>query len=65
MRDRKEEMNMNILGKVLLLVLVIAYVISPIDLCPGPIDDIIILVLTFASRKKIDVDNYENGRLLA
>ena len=55
---------MNIFGKILLLALVIAYVISPIDLCPGPIDDIIILVLKFASKKKIATDSYDSGRLL-
>lgn len=30
--------------KVILVILMIAYFISPIDFCPGPIDDIILLL---------------------
>ena len=32
--------------KGMLLVLLIIYVISPVDLCPGPVDDIILLLCT-------------------
>ena len=41
------------LAKGILLVLVILYVISPIDLCPGPIDDIIVIVLGVAAQMKL------------
>ena len=44
--------NIN-LFRVLILVAVILYVISPVDLCPGPIDDIILAVMTIACRKKL------------
>ena len=29
--------------KMVLLVLIVIYVLSPVDLCPGPIDDIIVV----------------------
>ena len=32
--------------KGMLLVLLIIYVVSPVDLCPGPVDDIILLLCT-------------------
>ncbi len=35
--------------KSLLLILMILYVLSPVDLCPGPIDDAIIVLMTLAS----------------
>ena len=39
--------------KGVLLVTVILYVLSPIDLCPGPIDDLLIILLGFAAQKKL------------
>ncbi len=39
--------------KVLLSVLVIAYVISPIDAMPGPIDDVVVLLCGYVANKKI------------
>ena len=45
-------MNNNAL-QVLVLVAVILYIVSPIDLCPGPIDDIIIAVMGVATRKHL------------
>lgn len=35
---------MNGVLKGMLLVLLIIYFISPVDLCPGPVDDIILLL---------------------
>ena len=35
---------MNGVLKGMLLVLLIIYVVSPLDLCPGPVDDIIMLL---------------------
>ncbi len=43
---------MNDFGKGMMLILVIMYVLSPIDLCPGPIDDLIVILLGMASRRK-------------
>lgn len=37
--------KMNGVMKGMLLVFVILYVISPLDACPGPIDDILVLIL--------------------
>ena len=42
---------MNSLAKGMLIALVILYVISPIDLCPGPVDDLIVFLLALALRK--------------
>ena len=42
---------MNGLCKALLIALAIAYIVSPVDLMAGPIDDLIVLLLTIASTK--------------
>ena len=39
--------------RTLLLVFMILYIVSPIDACPGPIDDIIVAVMGVAARKKL------------
>lgn len=44
---------MNGACKLLFIVFIIAYVVSPIDLCPGPIDDVIVVLLGLAASKKI------------
>ena len=35
----------------MLLVLVILYIVSPADLCPGPMDDLLVLLLGIAAQK--------------
>ena len=49
---------MNGIFKVMLFVLLLIYFVSPIDLCPGPIDDLIAIVLgiggTYLSTKLKD-----------
>lgn len=42
---------MNGIAKGMLIVLVILYIISPIDFVPGPIDDILLLLFAVASSK--------------
>ena len=42
---------MNGIVKGMILVVVILYMVSPVDACPGPIDDIIVLMLGLAARK--------------
>lgn len=37
--------------KGMLMILVLLYIISPIDLCPGPVDDVIVLLLGIAANK--------------
>ena len=44
---------MNGVAKGMLLVLVFLYIVSPVDLCPGPIDDLIVLMLGIASQKML------------
>lgn len=39
--------------KVLLLVIIAVYVISPADFLPGPVDDVIVLLLGLLSQKKL------------
>lgn len=46
-------MNNSSLLRVLVLVFVILYIVSPIDACVGPIDDIIVAVLGVACQKKL------------
>ena len=42
---------MNGVVKGMLIVLIILYVISPVDACPGPIDDIIVVLIGLAATK--------------
>lgn len=44
---------MNEVVKGMILALMIIYIVSPIDACPGPIDDLIVMIIGFAARKKI------------
>ena len=44
---------MNNILKGMLIVIVILYVVSPVDFMPGPIDDIIAILLGAAANKKI------------
>ncbi len=40
--------------KGVIFMLTVLYVISPIDACPGPIDDILVIMFSMAARKKLD-----------
>ena len=42
---------MNNAAKAIVLILVLLYIISPLDLSPGPIDDIIVLIMGLGSQK--------------
>ena len=45
---------MNGVMKGMLIALIILYVVSPVDLMPAsPVDDIIVILLTLASQKKL------------
>lgn len=46
---------MNGFMKVMLLVFVVLYGLSPVDACPGPIDDILLIALAFASQMRAGV----------
>lgn len=39
--------------KIILVALVILYVVSPLDFAPGPIDDILVVLLGMAAQKGI------------
>ena len=41
---------MNGVLKGMLIVLLVVYVLSPVDFCPGPIDDIILILLSLGGR---------------
>lgn len=51
-------MNNNFL-KGILFALLVVYVISPLDLAPGPVDDLLLILLSAATNTK-----REDGRLL-
>lgn len=42
---------MNGFMKVMLLVFVVLYGLSPVDACPGPIDDILLMALGFTQMR--------------
>lgn len=44
---------MNDLMKGLVIMAILMYIVSPIDAAPGPIDDIIVLLLGLASHKQL------------
>ena len=44
---------MNNVMKGMILVLIILYVLSPIDGCPGPVDDLIVILLGMAANKQL------------
>ncbi len=53
---------MNNLGKGMILVLMILYIVSPIDACPGPIDDLIVLMIGLAASKGMkEIQKGANG----
>ena len=41
-------------AKGMLFVLLILYIVSPLDLCPGPIDDMIVLLVSIAAQKSLN-----------
>ncbi len=43
---------MNDISKGMFLTLMILYVVSPIDACPGPIDDLIVMIIGIATAKR-------------
>ena len=45
---------MSDIAKEMILVLMILYIVSPVDACPGPIDDLIVLFIGLAARKGIE-----------
>lgn len=44
---------MNDVMKGMLLILAILYILSPVDLMPGPVDDLIILLMVIGSRRRL------------
>ena len=44
---------MNGVMKGMILVLMILYIVSPLDACPGPIDDLVVLFIGLAARKRL------------
>ncbi len=52
---------MNGVGKGMILVLMILYIVSPIDMCPGPIDDLIVLFIGLAAQKGMNtIEDYKD-----
>lgn len=42
---------MNDVTKGMFLILLIIYILSPVDLCPGPVDDLIMLLITLGGNR--------------
>ncbi len=42
---------MSNIAKGMIMILMIIYIISPVDVCPGPVDDIIVLLIGLAASK--------------
>ena len=54
LKRTKGGLIMSDVGKGMLIILVILYIVSPIDFAPGPVDDAIVLLLGLAAAKKSD-----------
>ena len=39
--------------RLLIIVLVLLYIVSPVDAAPGPVDDVVVAVLGIAAHKKL------------
>ena len=52
---------MNNAMKGIIILAVIIYIVSPIDLVLGPLDDLIVLLLGIAANKKISTNDYFEG----
>lgn len=39
--------------KGIILIMMILYILSPVDVCPGPIDDLIVLIIGMAAQKRV------------
>ena len=48
-----KEVVMNKIAKILVLIFMVVYVISPVDALPGPIDDLIVILLSMASQRRM------------
>ena len=46
---------MNDLMKGLVIMAILMYIVSPLDACPGPLDDFIVLLIGIAARKGLEV----------
>lgn len=44
---------MNDLMKGIVIMAILVYILSPVDAVPGPVDDIMVLLLGLASRKQL------------
>ena len=39
-------------GKGMFVILMVLYILSPVDACPGPIDDLIVLLIGLAASRR-------------
>ena len=59
MRVRRFGVNGAMKGIIILVVII--YIVSPVDIAPGPIDDLIVLLLGIAASKNISSNDYFEG----
>jgi uncharacterized membrane protein YkvA (DUF1232 family) len=50
---KEDKMKMNNVIKGMLIALILIYAISPVDAFPGPVDDIIVILLGLAAQKRV------------
>ncbi len=50
-KQKKEVNDMANVFKAAIIVFVVIYIISPFDICPGPIDDVIVALMGLAIAK--------------
>lgn len=41
-------------GKGMFVILMVLYILSPVDACPGPIDDLIVLLIGLAASRRTE-----------
>ncbi len=45
---------MNDVTKGIIIILMVLYILSPVDVCPGPIDDLVVFFLCMAANSGIN-----------
>ena len=47
---------MNNVVKGLIIAVVLVYVVSPVDICPGPVDDILAIIMAMGATKNKSIE---------
>ena len=55
---RRGGYEMNGFAKMMLTIFLVCYIVSPVDAVPGPVDDLILLLVGLAARKGLSDGRY-------